>query len=105
MVPTTPQRMSQMEVTKRPDGDTPMSSKKFIAYLIAELSWKAIIVLLVLSDGKVGDHLLMLTLVLTAGFLEVSYILGQAYSDRYLKIANAAMNKVDSTVDEIKKVV
>lgn len=83
------------------DGDAPMTSKKFIAYLIAELTWKAIIVMLIMNTGKVGDHLIMLTVVLIAGFLEVAYILGQAYVDSYMKIADKALDKVGDAVEAV----
>lgn len=83
------------------DGDSPMTSKKFIAYLIAELTWKAIIVMLIMSRDKLGDNLIMLTIVLIAGFLEVAYILGQAYVDSYMKIADKALDKVGDAVDAV----
>ena len=94
-----------MELKKRPEGDTPMASKKFVAYLIAELSWKAIIVMLIASQGTVGDHLVILTIVLIAGFLEVAYILGQAYIDRYMRIADLAFDKAKDVVEDSTRVV
>jgi hypothetical protein len=89
-----------MAATKA-DGDTPMTSKKFIAYMIAELTWKAIVVLLIVSKDKLGDNLILLTIVLIAGFIEVAYILGQAYVDRYMKIADNAFDKLKDTVDAV----
>lgn len=76
------------------DGDTPMTSKKFIAYLLAEITWKAIIALLVVSGKQLGDNVILLTVVLITGFIEVAYILGQAYIDRYVKIADMAFDKM-----------
>lgn len=81
--------------------EPPFSSRKFIAYLIAELTWKAIIVLMILNSGKIGDHLVMLTIVLIAGFIEVAYILGQAYVDSYMKIADNAFDKVKDAVEDV----
>ena len=78
---------------KQPDGESPLTSKKFIAYLVAELTWKGIIVLMVLNLDKLGDRVNVLTVILIAGFLEVAYILGQAYVDRYLQIATMAFDK------------
>lgn len=85
----------------KPDGDTPMTSKKFLAYMVAELTWKGLMVLLILSTNKLGDNLILLTIVLIAGFLEVSYILGQAYVDRYMRIADNAFDKIKDTVDAV----
>lgn len=81
--------------------ESPMTSRKFLAYLIAEITWKAIIVLLILSKDKLGDNLILLTIVLIAGFIEVSYVLGQAYVDRYMKIADNAFDKVGNAVEAV----
>lgn len=89
------------EVKKHTDGETPMTSKKFIAYLIAELTWKAIIVMLIMNSSKLGDNLIILTIVLIAGFLEVAYILGQAYVDSYMKIADKALDKVGDAMEAV----
>jgi len=72
------------------DGKSPMNSKKFIAYLVAELAWKIIIVTLILSRDKLGDNIIMLTVVLVAGFIEVLYVGGQAALDRYIHLAKIA---------------
>ena len=77
---------------------SPLSSKKFIAYLLAEASWK-IILLATLWSGK--DVLLarddiqstpwmwwfMFTIVIVAGFIEVGFIGGQAWLDKYVRVA------------------
>ena len=89
------------EPKKHVDGETPMTSKKFLAYMVAELTWKALVVLLILSRDKLGDNIILLTIVLIAGFLEVSYILGQAYVDRYMRIADNAFDKIKDTVDAV----
>lgn len=89
-----------MVAVKRSESDTPMASKKFIAYLIAELTWKIIIILLIFFHEKFTDHLIMLTIVIIAGFIEVAYILGQTYIDKYMKIADAAFEKAKDVIEE-----
>ena len=66
----------------------PHKSKKFLAYLIAELGWKACIFYLVLQYGdKLGFHLfsLLMTVIVVSGFIQVGYILGQASLDKYIQ--------------------
>jgi hypothetical protein len=70
----------------------PLQSKKFIAYLIAEILWK-VILLWVLVDGLSEDRLDMIsgavavTIILVAGFLEAGFILGQASLDKFVRVA------------------
>lgn len=70
----------------------PLQSKKFVAYLVAESTWKlALLVVLVMGmkngtiDLIVGS--LALAIVLVAGFIEVGYIIGQASLDKYVRVA------------------
>ena len=73
----------------------PLKSKKFIAYLIAEFGWKLIIILLLyLNRVKIQHYpfLLLMTVIIVSGFIQVGYILGQAALDKYIK-----------TVETIKK--
>jgi hypothetical protein len=73
---------------------TPLQSRKFIAFLVAEVTWK-ILAALVLFWGKDAIPLqvwaILLAIVLVAGFVEVGYIVGQAYLDKYLRIAQIAV--------------
>lgn len=67
----------------------PMQSKKFIAYLIADLGWKiTLLVILFHSESKLDYYTfsLLLTLVIVSGFIQVGYILGQAALDKYNKV-------------------
>jgi len=76
---------------------SPLGSKKFIAYLLAEATWK-IILLATLWTGK--DFLLtrdnpwmwwfMFTVVLVAGFIEAGFIGGQTWLDKYVRVATIA---------------
>jgi hypothetical protein len=72
---------------------SPLRSKKFIAYLLAELTWKIIILVtlfLGLNEGVSGDAgrwWFVFTVVTVAGFIEVGYIGGQAWLDKYVRVA------------------
>lgn len=76
----------------------PLESKKFLAFLIAEVSWKAVLIvaLIVFHDDfkDVGAWAwwFMMTIVVTAGFAEIGYIGGQAWLDRYVRVAEIARN-------------
>jgi hypothetical protein len=77
---------------------TPLRSKKFIAYLLAEISWKIILViaLLVMKDQissvNVGGWWFLFTIVIVVGFVEVGFIGGQAWLDKYVRVAQIASN-------------
>lgn len=69
------------------------SSRKFVGYMLAEASWKLLIagglyVEQVRGMSPAGWTALWL-MVGTAGFLEVAFILGQAYVDRYLGLVKS----------------
>lgn len=73
----------------------PLQSKKFMAYLVAETTWKlALLVVLVLGmkngtiDVIVGS--IALAIVVVAGFIEAGYIIGQASLDKYIRVAQIA---------------
>lgn len=74
----------------------PLESKKFLAYLISELTWKVtLIVALVVfrddfSDVGAWAWWFLMSIVVTAGFVEIGYIGGQAWLDRYVKVAEIA---------------
>jgi hypothetical protein len=77
----------------------PLKSKKFIAYLIADVGWKACILYMLYShaDKFAGSSAsVMLTMVLVSGFVQVGYILGQAALDKYVSMAQDA-GKKDAT--------
>lgn len=70
----------------------PMDSKKFVAFIVAEVTWKVLVGLIVVLAYK--DHRLewnallsVLAVVMVAGFVEVGYIIGQASLDKYTKVA------------------
>jgi len=74
---------------------TPLKSKKFIAYLIADLGWKVIILYMLMhlqSKLQTSELTFLLTVVITSGVIQIGYILGQAALDKYV---NAAVKILD----------
>ena len=81
---------------------TPMKSKKFIAYMTSELGWKAILFYLLYHlQGKLDHYslVMLMTVVITSGFIQIGYILGQAALDKYVNAAVEILDK-DETVDK-----
>jgi uncharacterized membrane protein len=71
-----------------------LKSKKFIAYMVAEFGWKAILVLIVLlTPINLWQTVLMISIAVISGFVQVGYVLGQASIDKYIRVAkiNAGM--------------
>ena len=88
---------------------SPLQSKKFVAYLVAELSWKIILVVALLvfrdqlADASASAWWFMFTVVIVAGFVEVGTIGGQAWLDKYVRVAQIAANvpgAVKATTDQ-----
>lgn len=86
--------MDEMDETNG-HSKSPLQSKKFIAFLISEVLWK-VVLLLVLFWGKDAiPHqvwAIMIGIILVAGFVEALYIGGQAALDRYIQVAQIAAN-------------
>jgi hypothetical protein len=72
----------------------PIQSKKLAAFLVAEITWK-ILAVLVLFWGKdsIPNQVwaILMAIVVVAGFVEVGYIIGQASLDKYIQIAKIAV--------------
>ena len=69
----------------------PLQSKKFLAYLISEIGWKAIIFYILYKvDNKIDPSVttLLITIVITSGFIQIGYILGQVALDKYIQITD-----------------
>lgn len=87
-----------LPVKPSPQPPLPLSSKKFIAFLIGELTWKIVLVvaLVVLREDfkDMGAWVwgFLIAVVVTAGFAEVGYIGGQAWLDKYVRVAEIARN-------------
>jgi hypothetical protein len=81
----------------------PMKSKKFIAYLIADIGWKVIILYMLThlkSKIETSELTFLLTVVITSGVIQIGYILGQAALDKYI---NAAVEIFDKDDDKKEK--
>ena len=70
----------------------PLDSKKFVAFLVSEVTWKVLvglIVCLAYKDNKLEWNALLsvLAVVIIAGFVEVAYLGGQTMLDRYIQVA------------------
>ena len=64
----------------------PLKSKKFLAYLIADIGWKILIGYVIWEYQTKIEHyafLVLLSMIVTAGFIQIGYILGQAMLDKY----------------------
>ena len=87
---------------------TLMSSKKFRAFVIAELTWKIILAMVVLlsflSDKGIGMYgfLSVMTIIIVAGFVEVSYLSKQAALDKYVQLATMAVTGATSMLSHSK---
>jgi len=90
--------MTPRERTIHTFEKSPFCSKKFIAFLIGEITWKAIIAYMVYADvGMVP----ILSTILIAGFVEVGFILGQASLDKFVRGAVLMADKlVEAGKDE-----
>ena len=83
---------------------TPLKSKKFVAYLIADIGWKIIILYMLThlkSKLETGELTFLLTVVITSGVIQIGYILGQAALDKYI---NAAVEIFDNDDDKKKEI-
>jgi len=78
---------------------TPMKSKKFLAYLVADLGWKIIILYMLMhleSKLQPSELTLLLTVVITSGIIQIGYILGQAALDKYINAAVEVFDRDDN---------
>ena len=75
---------------------TPLQSKKFIAYLIADIGWKvAMFYILFQTKNSFNQYnfVIILTLMIVSGFIQVGYILGQAALDKYTRTLETTITK------------
>lgn len=75
----------------------PLQSKKFVAFLVSEATWKVVLAV-ILVVGIKADQVdvwlggIALAVIIVAGFIEAGYIIGQASLDKYTRIAELATN-------------
>ena len=81
-----------------PNGLTeksPLQSKKFVAFLVGEMTWKVVLLTLLIvgiKEAKIDLFIgsIALAIVIIAGAIEALYIGGQAGLDKYARIARIA---------------
>lgn len=69
---------------------SPLQSKKFLAFLLADMGWKVITIMMLFTIGSDMNILawgLIMAVIITAGFIQTGMILGQAHLDKYVRIA------------------
>ena len=82
---------------------TPLKSKKFLAYLLADVGWKIIILYMLMHlQSKLDPEELtfLLTVVITSGIIQIGYILGQAALDKYISAAVDIFDKDENSKKE-----
>ena len=81
------------------ESDGPvMQSKKFVAFLISEVTWKLLAAGVLIWSRKAVETnttatavwAILMLIILVAGFVEAGYILGQAALDIYVRLAQVA---------------
>jgi hypothetical protein len=73
----------------------PLKSKKFLAYLIADLGWKVLMFYVIWEYQTKIEHyafMVLVTMIVTSGFIQIGYILGQAALDKYTHVAVSALD-------------
>ena len=95
-----------MTKSKNSREKSPAESKKFVAWFISEMTWKVILIIALfqwksdLTQVGAGAWWLMLSIVVTAGFIGIGFILGQAALDKYVRVAEIAATKLSSGLQE-----
>ena len=82
-------------------------SKKFVAYLVGELTWKFLIFYVILEYKNAIDHyafMVLVAMIITSGFLQVGYILGQAALDKYTHLAEKSITEAPGPSKHFDKV-
>ena len=87
--------------TKKPQDPTqfdklPLKSKKFLAYIIADIGWKILMFYVIWEYQTKIEHyafMVLVTMIVTSGFIQIGYILGQAALDKYTHVAVSALER------------
>lgn len=78
----------------------PLQSKKFIAYLFANISTK---LYLFYATGRGEGDIVLITTIICSLFLDVGYILGQASLDKYVRVAELMSESARKKAKEVKE--
>lgn len=73
-------------------------SKKFIAFMATQLGMFLLMGAMIYEQemDKLGENVAFMVLAVTSGFLAVGYILGQAYIDKYIRVAQITVGRGSS---------
>ena len=74
----------------------PLKSKKFLAYIIADIGWKILMFYVIWEYQTKIEHyafMVLVTMIVTSGFIQIGYILGQAALDKYTHVAVSARER------------
>jgi len=66
---------------------SPTQSKKWLGFMVAELTWSVFLLVLATNEGVATP---LLVAIVAKGFVEVGYILGQSALDKYVRLARIA---------------
>jgi hypothetical protein len=78
-----------------------LKSKKFFAFLVADIGWKAFLFLMIYKWTPEGTTTtIMLTTVVVSGFIQAGYIIGQASLDKYVQIAEVVSRRDSKDKDK-----
>jgi len=83
---------------KKLDGDNPINNKKFLAYVISELTTKIAMFYMLYHLGSKLDWeelTLLISMLVTSGSLTIGYVLGIASLEKYLSSAVEIFDKED----------
>ena len=79
-----------------------LTSKKLLAYILSEVSWTW---LLWYAMGRGIGQWALLAMIVTKGFIQVGYILGQSYVDAYRKTVTDVIDHAGKEVEDAVKAV
>lgn len=79
-----------------PVEKAPHQSKKFVAFLVSEFTWKLVLgglLIVGITEAKIDLFIgsIALAIVVIAGAIEIAYLQGQAGLDKYTRIAQIAV--------------
>ena len=76
-----------------------LSSKKFLAYLLADVGWKVILGAMIYKYTEGEGLIVMMSVILVSGFVQTGFILGQSALDRYTRVAEIAARVKERAID------
>lgn len=92
---------------RNPREKSHIESKKFVAWFISELTWKAILIIALIqwkadiAQVSLGAWWFLLSIVVTAGFIGIGFILGQAALDKYVRVAEITAEQVSQKLGKL----